>query len=198
MFVAHRGKVDNYTKENTISSFKSAIEDDRYAGFELDIRVSKDKKIVVVHDFFTNGLLVSKTNYSKLKEYDIPRLSDVLELPTNKIILIEIKDTNIDIDYLNNMLNKYKDKNIYVVSFYNEIIKKLLKLDHNYKCGILNYIFNSEYSYNEYDFICLLNSSITSNIVEYFKKRKIEIFSYGIYKVKEYKNDIYYIVDKIY
>jgi len=197
MFIAHRGKKSIMIKENTIESFKMAIEDNLYSGFELDIRESLDKEFMVIHDFFFNGNLVSKIDSKELEKYNIPRLSKVLELDTNKIILIEIKNKDIDIVRLNNLLNKYSNKNIYVMSFYNEVIKNLLSLEHTYKGGILNYIFNSEISYNEYDFICLLNNSITSNLIDYFKKRKIEVFSYGIIKKIDYQDDIYYIIDKM-
>ena len=47
MLIAHRGKVDSINKENTILAFTSAINDKKYGGFELDIRETKDKKIVV-------------------------------------------------------------------------------------------------------------------------------------------------------
>ena len=80
MFIAHRGAVTKTKKENTISSFLNAINSDFYEGFELDIRVSKDQKIVVCHDPFIDGLLISQTNYNKLKKYGIPLLADVLKL----------------------------------------------------------------------------------------------------------------------
>ena len=57
MFIAHRGAKTNTKQENTIPAFLNAINNDLYAGFELDIRVSKDKKIVVCHDPFVDGLI---------------------------------------------------------------------------------------------------------------------------------------------
>ena len=102
--------------ENTISAFQNAIYDNNYQGFELDIRTTKDKKFVVVHDFFSDGNLISKTNYQDLNK-DIPLLEDVLKLPTDKIILIEIKEKDIDIFKLNFLLEKFKIQNLYVMSF---------------------------------------------------------------------------------
>ena len=111
MFIAHRGKVTSNVNENTISAFQNAIYDNNYQGFELDIRTTKDKKFVVVHDFFSDGNLISKTNYQDLNK-DIPLLEDVLKLPTNKIILIEIKEKDIDIFKLNLLLEKFKIQNL--------------------------------------------------------------------------------------
>lgn len=196
MLIAHRGKVDSINKENTIEAFTSAINDKKYGGFELDIRETKDKKIVVVHDFVVDNKLIKRVNYKELEPYNIPLLESVLKLDTEKIIMIEIKDPNMDIEALRKLLEKYQDKKIYLMSFYNNVIKEFLKLSHTCKCGILNYGFNHEYSYNEYDFICILDFSLTDNIIEYFRRRKIEVFSYGLLtnklNIKEYVN---YIID---
>lgn len=196
MLIAHRGKVDSINKENTIEAFKAAINDIKYDGFELDIRETKDKKIVVVHDFVVDNKLIKRVNYKELEHYNIPLLERVLKLDTEKIIMIEIKDPNMDIEALSKLLEKYQDKKIYLMSFYNNVIKEFLKLSHTCKCGILNYGFNHEYSYNEYDFICILDFSLTDNIIDYFRRRKIEVFSYGLLtnklNIKEYVN---YIID---
>lgn len=196
MLIAHRGKVDSINKENTIEAFKAAINDIKYDGFELDIRETKDKKIVVVHDFVVDNKLIKRVNYKELERYNIPLLESVLKLDTEKIIMIEIKDPNMDIAALSKLLEKYQDKKIYLMSFYNNVIKEFLKLSHTCKCGILNYGFNHEYSYNEYDFICILDFSLTDNIIDYFRRRKIEVFSYGLLtnklNIKEYVN---YIID---
>jgi glycerophosphoryl diester phosphodiesterase len=196
LLIAHRGVHNSFIDENKMSAFVKTINNDLYSGFELDIRQSLDNKICVIHDFFIKNNLVSKTNYDKLKEYDIPLLEDVLKLNTDKIILIEIKDNLINLDNLVKLLNKYKDKNIYVMSFNNDIIKRINNMEHKFKCGILNYIFNKELSYNEYDFICLLDNIITDDLIEYFKLKKIEVFSYGIISKKDYYNEeIKYIID---
>ena len=91
MFIAHRGKVSASSKENTLESFKKAIDDNKYQGFELDVRTTKDKELIVFHDFFNNANLINKTMKNDLDK-DICLLEDVLKLDTDKIILIEIKE----------------------------------------------------------------------------------------------------------
>ncbi len=196
MFIAHRGAKTNTKQENTIPAFLNAINNDLYAGFELDIRVSKDKKIVVCHDPFVDGLLISNTNYNKLKKYHIPLLEDVLKLKNPKIILIEIKDFNMDLDLLCNILNKYQDKDIYIMSFSKKPIHKLRNKNVPYKLGILNFILNSDSNYKEYDFIVLLRFTLTKELITYFKKESIKVFVYGVgKKIDILDKDVYYIID---
>ncbi len=196
MFIAHRGAATNTKKENTLAAFLNAINSSHYAGFELDIRVSKDKKIVVCHNPFIDGLLIKENNYSKLKKYNIPLLEDVLKLKTDKIILIEIKDFNMDITLLQKLLNKYQNKNIYIMSFSKKPLEKLILNKGNYKLGILNYVLNSDKNYDNYDFIVLLNFTLTPELIKYFNTKNILVFVYGINKkITIFDKDIYYIID---
>ncbi len=196
MLIAHRGLVKDNIKENTIEAFKAAINSAKYAGFELDVRETKDHKFVVYHNLTYKGKLVKKTLYKEMEKDNIPRLIDVLKLDTNKIIMIEIKDFNLDRKNLAKLLNKYNYKNLYISSFGNKVLKELKKYIKNIKTGNLNYVLNSKEEYGDYDFICLLNVFLTKDLIDYFQKKNIEIFSYGISeKSKIVHPKIYYIVD---
>lgn len=193
MFIAHRGLVKDGVVENTIPAFLGAIKSDKYAGFELDVYTSKDKEFVVYHDPLIDGKLIWKVSYKELREKGVIRLVDVLRLNTNKIILIEIKDINIDIDKFSKLLNKYKDKNIYVMSFFNSVIRKFK--NPTFKVGVLNYLLNSttEYTYN---FIGILYDVATKHMINSFRKLNIEVFLYALSKKDKYIfDDVYYIID---
>lgn len=193
MFIAHRGLVKDGVVENTIPAFLGAIKSDKYAGFELDVYTSKDKEFVVYHDPLIDGKLIWKVSYKELREKGVIRLVDVLRLNTNKIILIEIKDINIDIDKFSKLLNKYKDKNIYVMSFFNSVIRKFK--NQTFKVGVLNYLLNSttEYTYN---FIGILYDVATKHMINSFHKLNIEVFLYALSKKDKYIfDDVYYIID---
>ena len=173
MFIAHRGLVEKGITENTIPAFLKAINDDLYAGFELDIYTSKDKVFVVHHDPIVNGKFIWNQSYKELKKKGVVRLIDVLRLNTDKIILIEIKDINIDIDKLSKLLNKYQDKKIYVMSFFNSVIRQFK--NQKFKIGILNYVLNSTIEYT-YDFIGILYNVATEYMINSFQKLNIEVF----------------------
>ena len=193
MFIAHRGLVKKGIKENTIDAFQKAIDSDIYAGFELDIYTSKDKEFVVHHDPLLDGKLIWNYSYKELKKKNVAKLEDVLKLNTDKIILIEIKDINIDINKLTKLLNKYKKKNIYVMSFFNSVIRKFKNPP--FKVGVLNYLLNSTSEY-PYDFIGILYDVASKHLIESLKKLKIEVFLYALSKKDKYLfKDVYYIID---
>lgn len=193
MLIAHRGIHNSIVKENTIPAFLGAINDSNYRGFELDIYTSKDGEFVVHHDLLLDGKFMWHYTYKELKRKGVVRLEDVLKLKTNKIILIEIKDINIDIIKLTKLLDKYKNKNIYVMSFFKSVVKKFKK--RTFKVGVLNYILNSSDIY-PYDFIGILYDVASLHMIESLKKLNIEVFLYGINKKDKLNfKDVYYIVD---
>ena len=194
--IAHRGLVTKSIKENTMEAFMEALNSTKYAGIELDIRVSKDSEFVVYHDLLFKGKLLKHTLYKELKKENVPRLTDVLKINTGKIIMVEIKDFDIDIKRLSNLLNKYSNKNLYISSFNNEVLLKLKPYLKNAKIGSLNYVLNSIDDYNVFDFVCILNYLLTNELVKYFQNNNIEVFGYGIKNIKNIKHqNVYYIVD---
>jgi glycerophosphoryl diester phosphodiesterase len=102
--IAHRGLHKGFDiPENSISAFKRAI-NSNYA-IELDVRFTKDEKIVVFHDknlirLCADRRKIRNQNYSAIKNIKlyntnetIPLLSDVLALVNGKVpLVIEIKN----------------------------------------------------------------------------------------------------------
>lgn len=196
MFIAHRGVVKKGLLENTIPAFLAAIKSDRYEGFELDVYTSKDKEFVVHHDILLDGKFIWKYNYKELKKKGIVKLEQVLKLKTDKIILIEIKDINMDIIKFSKLLKKYQNKNIYVMSFFKSVIAKFQ--DRTFKVGVLNYILNSSNDY-PYDFIGVMNMVATPTLIRSLKEIGLEVFIYALNKKDNMNNkSIYYIVDDIF
>lgn len=198
-FIAHRGLRTETMKENTIPAFLNAIENPNMAGFEFDIRKTLDNQFVVNHNAFVKTDLIKRKTYKYLKKkYNLPLLSEVLGLDTNKMMLVEIKDSHLPFRKLMKILEKFQNKNIYVMSFHNKVIEKLKKRGCSAKLGILNYVLNSESDY-DLDFICLLNNLTTPHLIKEYEKRNVEVLLYGV--INE-DNDLWYengtyIVDEV-
>ena len=122
LIIAHRGESFN-APENTLSSISLAWENGADA-VEVDIRLTKDNQVVVIHYSHTLRVsrkfrLISNTELKELKKLDvgkyknikykgerIPTLKEVLNtVPKGKKILIEIKSNSKIIPYLKNVIN---------------------------------------------------------------------------------------------
>lgn len=189
--IAHRGIHDKGIKENSFFGIKKALDNNNYVGVEFDVRETLDNELIVYHDSLYNNKLISNTYYNELPKY-VPRLQDILKINSNKIFLIEIKNISNNYEKFVNVLEKFKSRNIYVMSFSNKAINKINIENRNYKIGILNYVFNTTEDIKKLDFVGILNSLINEDVINNLKG--LEIFSYGIFEKKKYK-DIYYIVD---
>jgi glycerophosphoryl diester phosphodiesterase len=156
--IAHRG-ASALAPENTLASFEKAIE----MGFdyiELDVRLSKDKQLVVIHDAnvlrTTDGEgLIEDLTVKDLKKLDagswfspafagekIPLLTEVLQQASGKIgIIIEMKSPENQpgmTEILADLLNSYKPySEIKVQSFHISEMKKFHELAPEIPAGLL-------------------------------------------------------------
>lgn len=190
--IAHRGNKSK-AKENTLAAFYDAINSD-YLGFECDIRQTLDGQFAIYHDPLFAGKLFKKIKYFNLKEHGIELLSNVLKMNTNKIIMLDIKDPFIDVNKFHEMINM-ANKNIYVMSFYDSVIKKLYQRKRNYKVGVLNYVLNTNDQHFKYDFLCIIHALVNDNIVNKYQRDNRELFIYGVNHEKLKDLYPYYIVD---
>lgn len=192
MFIAHRGLYGDNIKENTIKAFDNAF-NNGYEGIEFDVRLTKDKIPVILHDSFLSrvfgvrGLLRNYTYQELLdNKIEIPKFEDVISRYNNKVMIIELKE-KIDI-------TKYiKDKrNLYYISSFNYDYISYLNKSGYYKLGVINYILNSGIDYSKIDFIMVLDSIYNKKL---FKLKYIEIIIYGIIgNINSYNKELKYIV----
>lgn len=155
--IAHRG-ASGTSPENTLAAFKKAI--DSGADFiELDVHLSKDGKLIVMHDETvnrtTNGKgLIRELSLDQIKKLDagswfnisyagltVPTLDEVVRLITDKKqnnskikLLIEVKGSSKKYPGIEKILiekiNEFQCKDQCVVqSFDKQIIKNIAQLD---------------------------------------------------------------------
>jgi glycerophosphoryl diester phosphodiesterase len=144
--IGHRG-ARAYAPENTLASFKKALEIGVDA-VELDVRKTKDDQIVVIHDAdvnrTTNGEgLVSELTLKEIKSFSsdgekIPTLEETLDFLDKKVkVFIELKDTDIEKQVLSIVDAKGLEKNVVVVSFLEDALKKVRDLNKNIETGLI-------------------------------------------------------------
>lgn len=148
----HRG-VPSLATENSISSFKMILEKNIEA-VELDVHITKDEKLLVMHDFNTlrmSGIehVITETNYDTLKaltigdEEKIPLLNEVFDILTDKVFYdIEIKSKSTNnvklVKELYRVITDYKLKENCMVSSFNPfVLKEFNKLKSGIQTGLI-------------------------------------------------------------
>ncbi len=158
LVIAHRGATFSGYPENSLPAFQVAV-DEGYDGIELDVRLTKDKELVVFHDIRLERLtddgrgMVRTKTLSQLKRFRIkndlvdtfiPLLSEVFEILKNTSILINIEIKSempmrgrieqrvIDLIY------RYGVQSRVVISSFNPlVIKKTQKTDPTIRTGFI-------------------------------------------------------------
>ncbi len=159
---AHRGCSQRYP-ENTITSFSKAMEIRGLTGIELDIQMTKDGEIIVIHDErvdrTTDGIgYVKDFTYRQLRELQIdsgdgkrekiPSIKEVLDILENKMregLLLNIELKNSIVPYvgmedkiLNFISERTLQERVVYSSFYTKSMVELRKLEPEASVGILD------------------------------------------------------------
>ena len=206
--IAHRGIHYKYI-ENSIKAFKEAIK--RNYTIELDIHLTKDKKIIVFHDNNLKRLTgifknIEESNYQEIKKIiSVPTIEEVLSIVNGKVpIIIETKNKKVgELEQkLSNILDKYNGN--FAIQSFN--YKSLQWFKQNKKEYLTGFLINSVTSKNiiiKY----LLNSKIINKKIkptyigvnlDYIDNKNIKkiknkylIIGYTINNQKEFSKYVY-------
>lgn len=147
IIIGHRGAAA-LEPENTLLSIERAM-DIGVDAVEIDVHLSKDKELVVIHDATvdrtTNGTgLVSSYTVQEIKRLDagkgeaIPTLQEVINLIDKRVMLIiELKEEGteksvVDLIVRNDLIDK-----ACVISFWHRLVKTVKEMDSRIKTGVL-------------------------------------------------------------
>lgn len=203
--IAHRGVYYN-CRENTISAFKEAIK--RNYIIELDVRLTKDKKVIVFHDLNLLRLTginknISTSTYDELNSIiNIPTLEEAIKFVKGRVpIIIDIKSINKKYELekeVANILDKF-DYEFAIQSFNILSLRWFKKNNPQY---IRGYLVNGIYSQNKLFNIFILSKLFKYNIAPYYigidiksldnnnskkTRKKYNIIGYTINNKKEYE-----------
>lgn len=192
--IGHRGYPAKYP-ENTLLSFRKAIETG-CSGVELDVRLSKDNKVVVIHDKSlertTNGKgFVSDYTLEELKELDagkgekISSLKEVLPEIKDIKLLVEIKtDAVSDIEKLCNETVKIagKRENTFFTSFSMDAVTNVKKLNPELKTGLIfsRPLVEPERYAKFLNALCPRLDMLDSKVTAFAKEYKIDLYVWTV------------------
>jgi glycerophosphoryl diester phosphodiesterase len=147
MIMGHRGAAA-LEPENTLLSISRAMEIGVDA-VEIDVHLSKDQEIVVIHDSTldrtTNGTgMVKSYTLKEMKKLDagkgetIPTLQEVIDLIGDKVrLVIELKEEGTEGTVVELIKRNSFVDNVYVISFWHRFIKTVKEIDDRIKTGVL-------------------------------------------------------------
>ena len=157
---AHRG-FSSKAPENTLAAFRLAAQLP-IAGIELDVQLTKDNKVIVIHDEIldrvTNGKgFLKDYTYEELSKLDVgswfskeyagermPLLEEVFELYKDNSLIIDIELKTAAIEYagieekVNRLIEHYNMVERVIISSFNHYsLKKIKRINPKVKTGIL-------------------------------------------------------------
>jgi len=145
--IAHRG-ASAYEPENTLKAIKRAL-DLNAKMIEVDVRLSKDEHIIVIHDESvdrtTNGKgYVKDLTLEELKKLNagkgerIPTLQEVINAVRKRaILIIEIKVLNIEDSLVKIIEKEGIEKEVVITSFYHPILRRIKELNQIIRTGVI-------------------------------------------------------------
>ncbi len=220
--ISHRGNNDHSYQENTIGAVLSSLKEDYIKGVEIDVQITKDKKLVVNHDYTIHRVsdgygIIRNMTLKELKQFNfgnkyhsskIVTLNEMLnKIKSNKLIIIDIKSYFLDYREVANLVlkvvKKYKHLNIWLTSASNKLTEYLINHNYLFNIGLSIPIIPSEMDIDEYDiryngFFINYNffQSLTTNKTLFFwTVNKKEFFQTHL---KNITDKMYFITDKSY
>jgi glycerophosphoryl diester phosphodiesterase len=143
--IGHRG-ARAYEIENTVASFRRAIEMGVNA-LELDVRLSKDGKLVISHDdnlkkVFGKDMPVNEATLEELKDStgrNMVTLEEALEFIGGKVakILVELKETGYEERVLDVLKRRRIEQQVIVTSFHGDALRNVRKRDGKIDTGLI-------------------------------------------------------------
>jgi glycerophosphoryl diester phosphodiesterase len=211
---AHRG-ASGYAPENTLEAFQKAI-DLKADGIELDVQMTKDGQLVIIHDENVNRVsdakgLVKDYTYEEIKKLNvnkefpeygtvkIPTLEEVYRLmkDTELVINVEIKNgivfyENIEEKVIDLTKKMGMQERIVYSSFNHYSVMKLKKLDPSVKTGFLyedGYLDMPEYASKHG--VEALHPAVYNlqypNFIKDCKERNIEVRPWTVNEIEDMK-----------
>ena len=222
--LAHRGFSGNYP-ENTMLAFKKAIEAGA-EGIELDVHLTKDKKLVIIHDETINRTSdykgwIKDMTYEELEKIDfsykykgkvpfqkIPTLREYFELVKDEDIITNVELKNSVYDYPNleqavyDLICEYNLKEKVVLSSFNhESMLRMKAIDSSLYCGFLTecWMLHPETYVSAYEIEAYhpYTPSLSKEVVENLHQCGIEVNTWTVNTKEEIERMIAFRVDGI-
>lgn len=207
---AHRG-ASKVAPENTLAAFEAAIEDMADC-VELDIQMSKDGVLVVMHDpnaLRTTGIdrNISDMSYWEIRRLDagawygeefegekVPTLKEVFELCQGKIKMnIEVKKNPRSREMIEKILALIEEydmeEDCVITSFDYEMLKLVKEKNDNIQTGyVLSMAYGNFYEMKDVDFFSMNASFLSKRVVDAIHNSGKQVYAWTVNNKESIKN----------
>jgi len=207
----HRGAA-GLEPENTLRSIRRAI-DLGVDRVEIDVRVSKDNHLVVIHDETvdrtTNGHgYVKDLTFEELRSFDagkgekIPTLEEALSLTRGKVILqIELKAQEAAEPTVELVERSRAEREVVITSFMHDLLERVHELNPSLRTGALFFDVQGDICQRAIDVhseaIHVYHKNVNSNLVEEAHRRGLKVSVWNPDEIEDMKKMINLNVDVI-
>lgn len=137
-YISHRGRMlekriekDNI-KDNKVEFLIKMLNNPNCDGIELDLQLSKDKKVVMYHDLYVKNEFIKDCTYDYLREkYQIESFEELMnnlndEILIAKTIILDLKGCDEElVNIVVKALNNRNTSNMYLCSFNRKLTGKI-------------------------------------------------------------------------
>lgn len=142
LLLGHRG-ARRYAPENTLGAFDLALDHGAH-GFEFDVRQTRDRHSILVHDPKLHGLVLRRRNLEQLQDrcrhlrhLPPPSLEDVLDRYARSAFLnIEVKVRGME-PLIVRAVKRVRPQSYFISSFLPGVVRRLHALDRSLVLGAL-------------------------------------------------------------
>ena len=210
LILGHRGYMEKYA-ENSLQGFKKALENGAN-GFELDVWLTRDGKVIVMHDKSINRTtnMKGKQKQLDLRELKKAKLSNNERIPTLKkiykefphsLINVEIKDPDAVKETISIIEENEAESKTLISSFNRKILRNVRNINGDIRLGILiGNILNIAYIPNLNEDINLysvnlpiegvqLSLNVYKRILEWIKSMDLKVALWSMNDELYYRKD---------
>lgn len=135
LLLGHRGS-RRYAPENTLASFDLALEHGCH-GFEFDVRLTADRRLIVCHDPRLAGRSIERSRYDQFPS-SAPCLPEVMRRFAGRAFLdIELKVTGLEPEVVQTVRAYPPQRGFFISSFLPEVVERLYAFDRSFPLGLI-------------------------------------------------------------
>ena len=201
VIIGHRGAKGH--PENTLPSFEAALEQGA-DGVELDVRLSGDGQLIVVHSPVVRGLLVKSTPFGKFRDlgngYQIPLLEQVLQCLAGRTFLdIELKEIGFEQQAIEMIKQHAEIKDVMISGLNTDVLNKVHEVQSDIQLGfIYNRTQQEESRHNSpIDYVIPQFRLASRELIEDVHDEDLQVFAWTVNSEREMRRLLSLGVDGI-